>query len=163
MGGCAAWASGARCGVWEWVVQGVGEEWSLYWHVRIGLFSESCTIMEGFDGKFHMDGRNMLFRSGVFDQVLCIAVLHHLPTPEQRLQMLREIYRGLTLSGVLYLTVFNYQTKSHIYLQQDILLEYCVPEHKLQHVTPNVPKQPTLRKEQKGEVYQRYYHLFMPE
>lgn len=119
--------------------------------------------MEGFDGKFHMDGRNMLFRSGVFDQVLCIAVLHHLPTPEQRLQMLREIYRGLTLLGVLYLTVFNYQTKSHIYLQQDILLEYCVPEHKLQHVTPNVPKQPTLRKEQKGEVYQRYYHLFMPE
>ena len=75
--------------MWEWVVQGVGEEWSLYWHVRIGLFSESCTIMEGFEGKFHMDGRKMLFRSGVFDQVLCIAVLHHLPTPEQRLQMLR--------------------------------------------------------------------------
>ena len=55
--------------------------------------------------------------------------------------------RVLKQSGFLYLTVFNFEKKSHIYGDnQDILLEYCVPNHKLQEVEANVSKQACIRR-----------------
>ncbi len=34
-------------------------------------------------------------------------------------------------SGVLYLTVFNFEGKKDEYPVQDILLDYCLPTHKV--------------------------------
>ena len=36
--------------------------------------------MEPFEDKFHMDGIFMGFRKEVFDKIVCVAVLHHLPS-----------------------------------------------------------------------------------
>ena len=42
-----------------------------------------------------MDGLNLSFRRETFTLILCIAVLHHLPSPDLRLKMLRNLYEGL--------------------------------------------------------------------
>ena len=71
--------------------------------------------------------------------------------------MLQKIHQVLEEKGKLILTVFNWESKKEIYPDsKDILLEYCVPNHK-------GPKQKTAiaaRVEKKGKVYERYYHLF---
>jgi ubiquinone/menaquinone biosynthesis C-methylase UbiE len=44
--------------------------------------------------------------------------------------MLKELYRVTTKSGIIVISVFGYQQKSNIYKDQDILLDYCVPQFK---------------------------------
>ncbi|MCD6461146.1 MAG: class I SAM-dependent methyltransferase, partial [Thermoplasmata archaeon] len=46
------------------------------------------------------DVRSLPFEDGTFDGVLCIAVLHHLPSREERLLGLRECLRVLAPRGV---------------------------------------------------------------
>ena len=71
--------------------------------------------MEAFDDKIHMDGLNLSYRKCIFDKVLCVAVLHHLPTKMMRLRMLMEMKKVLKAGGFIYLTVFNYESKKMIY------------------------------------------------
>ncbi len=47
------------------------------------------------------------FPDNYFDKVYAIALLHHIPSKELRLQILREIKRVLKKSGFLILTVWN--------------------------------------------------------
>lgn len=50
---------------------------------------------------------NIPFPEGCFDKVFCLAVFHHIPSEELRLQVLREIRRVLKPGGQLVLTVWN--------------------------------------------------------
>jgi ubiquinone/menaquinone biosynthesis C-methylase UbiE len=51
------------------------------------------------------------FSEKYFDKVYSIAVLHHIPSREYRLQFLKEIKRVLKLEGYLILTVWNLKEK----------------------------------------------------
>jgi len=42
-----------------------------------------------------------------FDCVLCLAVLHHFPTPASQLKILRQIYQSLMKDGILIISVWN--------------------------------------------------------
>lgn len=77
--------------------------------------------MKPFDDKIHMDGMNLSFRNNTFHMVLCVAVLHHLSTKQDRLKMLKELVR-VAGNGTIILSVFGYETKREIYDSQDILL-----------------------------------------
>lgn len=50
---------------------------------------------------------NLPFPDNLFDRVLCIAVLHHIPSKELRLKFLEEIKRIMKPKGTLILTVWN--------------------------------------------------------
>ena len=50
---------------------------------------------------------NLPFSDNSFDKVYCLAVLHHIPSDEFRLQFLNEIKRILKPGGLLILTVWN--------------------------------------------------------
>ncbi|OGZ19010.1 MAG: hypothetical protein A2175_01635 [Candidatus Nealsonbacteria bacterium RBG_13_42_11] len=50
---------------------------------------------------------NLPFSNDYFDKVYCLAVFHHIPSEEFRLQALNEIKRVLKPSGLLILTVWN--------------------------------------------------------
>ena len=37
----------------------------------------------------------------------------------------------MTKGGTMYLTVFAYENMKHFYPRRDILLDYCLPKHKV--------------------------------
>ncbi len=45
------------------------------------------------------DCLHLPYKTGLFDAVICIAVIHHLSTEERRLAALREMLRVLTNGG----------------------------------------------------------------
>ncbi len=53
------------------------------------------------------DALNLPFSADFFDKVFCVAVLHHIPSKELRLKVLRDINRVLKPNGLLVLTVWN--------------------------------------------------------
>ena len=61
--------------------------------------------------EFFMDCMALSFRTATFDSAIFVAVLHHLASEESRLKALREVNRVLRSAGVLYLSVFNYDSK----------------------------------------------------
>lgn len=64
------------------------------------------------EDEVHMDGMKLGLKDDSFDIVLLIAVLHHFTTEKDRLRCLNEAKRILKReSGVMYLTVFNYEGK----------------------------------------------------
>ena len=87
--------------------------------------------MKQFEDKIHMDGLELAFKENTFDLVLCIAVLHHMTSPAQRVVMLRQIYKVMADSGKAIISVFGYEQKMTIYENQDILLDYCVSHSKM--------------------------------
>lgn len=46
-----------------------------------------------------------------YDKIICIAVLHHLTTEEDRLQALSNMYNALNPGGELLVTVWSYETE----------------------------------------------------
>ena len=60
------------------------------------------------EGKFQIaDALNLPFSANYFDKIYSIAVFHHIPSKEFRLQFLREAKRVLKPEGLLILTVWN--------------------------------------------------------
>lgn len=53
------------------------------------------------------DGFHLPYKTGSMDAVLCIAVLHHISTPQRRLQMLCEVARLLQPGGQALVTVWS--------------------------------------------------------
>lgn len=58
---------------------------------------------------------------GRYDAIFCVAVLHHIPTKEQQLFVLRQIKQHLAKDGSLYLSVWN--------LAQGKFAQYRVGDH----------------------------------
>jgi tRNA (uracil-5-)-methyltransferase TRM9 len=59
---------------------------------------------------------NLPFPSDYFDKVYNIAVLHHIPSKELRLQSLKETKRVLKPGGVLILTAWKFHDKKELFL-----------------------------------------------
>jgi SAM-dependent methyltransferase len=141
--------------------------------------------MKPFDGKVHMDGLRLALRPSSFDVVLSVAVIHHMATHQQRLAMVQQLQRVVADGGWAVISVLGYEQKAEVYLKQDVLLEYCLPHHKLRErpkETRNEKEGQQKEEQQKegqqkeeqwkeeqwkggkkqrrGRIYQRYYHLF---
>jgi len=77
---------------------------------------------------------------GHFDKAFCLAVLHHLSTPESRAKAFAELYRVLKPGGLLFVTVWNrHQKKFEGLAGQDALVSWLT---------------------KKGGAVKRYYHFF---
>ena len=97
------------------------------------------------------------FRSGIFDAVIAIAVIHHIPTVEGRVSALREIHRLLKPGGKALIYVWAMEQKKDtigarqfesqdIYVPWNLQSKYLAPEK-------GVPE---------GQIVplMRYYHVF---
>lgn len=82
------------------------------------------------------------FNSDMFDNVLCIAVVHHLPTKDERINAIKELFRICKDGGriMIYNWAFDQpvESKRHFKSQDEM-----VPYKKIN-----------------GEVFYRYYHLY---
>lgn len=54
----------------------------------------------------HGDALNLPFDDNTFDNVMCVAVIHHLSTFERRLQAIREAIRVLKPNGQIFISVW---------------------------------------------------------
>ena len=61
-----------------------------------------------------MDGEKIPARDESFDVIFCLAVLHHLPSSRERVQLLKEVRRVLKPGGKLILTVWNLRLKKEV-------------------------------------------------
>lgn len=97
------------------------------------------------------------FSDNSFDKVYCVAVLHHIPSEQLRIEAMQELKRVLKPDGLLILTVWNLWQK-RIYWHQvfkNIFLK-IIGRSKLDPKDILVPW-----KNQKGEILaQRYIHAF---
>lgn len=82
-------------------------------------------------------------KSDYVDDVICIAMLHHIYFEKDRIQCVNEMYRILKIGGKLLITVWAQGDKP----TQDNMISWKIQKkHKVSIDEP--------------EVYQRYYHLF---
>lgn len=88
------------------------------------------------------DATNIPSKSNMFDHVICVAMLHHLPNLELRLQCINEIYRITKLNGRIFIHVWGFEDNKHA--NKDGTQDTAIKWHK------------------KGtdDVYTRYYYLF---
>jgi len=88
------------------------------------------------------DATNIPSKSSVFDYSICVAMLHHLPELELRLQCLREMCRITKLGGIMYVHVWAFEENKHA--NKDGSQDTAIKWHK------------------KGsdDIYTRYYYLF---
>jgi len=97
------------------------------------------------------------FSDNCFDNILCVAVLHHIPSAELRNQFLNEAIRALRPNGLLILTVWNLW-KSNTALK--LLVKYTIlkilGKSRLDFEDIFYPWKDYFRK----ELIQRYFHLF---
>lgn len=104
-----------------------------------------------------VDALNLPFPDNFFDKVLCVAVLHHIPSDEYRIRFLSEAKRVLKPGGALILTVWHlWQKKSAWgFLLRNIFLKLA-GKSKLDFFDVFVPW-----KNSQGEIRaQRYFHCF---
>ena len=62
------------------------------------------------------DALNLPFPNNYFDKIYSIAVLHHIPSQEFRMQFLKEVRRILKPNGFLILTVWKPESKKNLNL-----------------------------------------------
>jgi len=75
------------------------------------------------EGKFQVsDALRLPFPGNYFDKVYTIAVLHHIPSKQLRLQFLKEIKRVLKKDSLLILTVWKFHNKKEV----SLLLKYTI-------------------------------------
>ncbi len=82
------------------------------------------------------------YETEMFDNVLCIAVVHHLSSKEERIKAIKELFRICKDGGkiMIYIWAFDQPTESKRHFKtQDEMVPY---------------------KKINGEVYYRYYHLY---
>jgi len=98
------------------------------------------------------DALSLPFPNNYFDKVLSIAVLHHIPSEEFRLQFLREARRVLKPEGLLMLTVWDlWRRPSSLKLIAKFALLKIIGKSKLDFKDIFVPWQKTV---------DRYVHCF---
>lgn len=99
---------------------------------------------------FPMDALALPFDSDFFDKVFSIAVFHHIPSKEKRLEFLGEIKRILKPGGELFLTVWNLWQKKYLSLISKSASLKILKKTKLDFCDVFIPFQ--------GR--KRYYHCF---
>jgi ubiquinone/menaquinone biosynthesis C-methylase UbiE len=69
-----------------------------------------------------MDGLKLVFPDNHFDKIYSIAVLHHIPSKELRLDFLKQAKRVLKKDGLLALTTWRFKRKK----EKSLLLKYSI-------------------------------------
>jgi len=92
-------------------------------------------------------------RRNIFNLVMCIATLHHIPTRTDRISTLNEMYKILKENGLLLISVWNLLQLHHI---KNIIKTFILTK-KLTFKDVYVPWK------HKGQVLLRYYHLYTKE
>ncbi len=88
------------------------------------------------------------YDNNAYDNAICIAVLHHLSTPEKRSTAIKELIRVLKPGGKAFITVWATEAYKPSWKAMDGgKNDYMVPWHDTQ----------------KNTVLQRFYHLFTRE
>jgi tRNA (uracil-5-)-methyltransferase TRM9 len=85
---------------------------------------------------------NIPSRSNMFDYSLCVAMLHHLPNIDLRLQCIYEIYRITKPNGMIFIHVWAFEDNKHA--NKDGTQDTAIKWHKKGSV----------------DIYTRYYYLF---
>ena len=83
-------------------------------------------------------------RDGVYDHVICIAVIHHFASPERRTQCLREIARITRVGGTALVTAWATEQRKKKYGEQDQMISWTVDR----------------RFGEAGLKLDRFYHMF---
>lgn len=92
----------------------------------INIAKEKCATFKNVNFKFIVaDVLNLPFEDNYFDKIFSVAVLHHIPSEEYRLQSLKEVKRVLKNNGILVLSVWNLwrRTKTLKLLIKDTILK----------------------------------------
>eukprot|EP00127_Corallochytrium_limacisporum_P007442 Clim_evm45s251 gene=Clim_evmTU45s251 len=100
----------------------------------ISLNLAGISAGRGFFG-MGLDHCNMNLRSNVCDHATSIAVLHHISTPERRLQALQELVRVLKVGGDALITVWAIEQDQQSrwrFEEKDMLVPWMVPREMLQ-------------------------------
>lgn len=92
---------------------------------------------------FMANSKILPIKDNSMDDVICIAMLHHIYSEIHRIQCIHEIYRVLKMGGKMLITVWAQGNKP----EQDNMIPWKI--QKKHKISENEP-----------EVYQRYYHLF---
>lgn len=110
------------------------------------------------EGKFQVANvLNLPFPENFFDKVLNIAVLHHIPSKEFKLQALKEVRRVLKKDGFLLITVWNlWQRKTAWQLFFKNAFLKLIGKTKLDFKDIFYP----WRNQNRKIIAQRYFHLF---
>jgi ubiquinone/menaquinone biosynthesis C-methylase UbiE len=85
------------------------------------------------------------YRSNTFDYVISIAVIHHLSTPEKRLESIKELIRITKESGLVYILVWAFEQEA------DSKRKFTTQDELVSWITND------------NNIYYRYYHLFIKD
>ena len=85
------------------------------------------------------------YRSNTFDYVISIAVIHHLSTPEKRLESIKELIRITKESGLIYVLVWAFEQ------EPDSKRKFTTQDELVSWITND------------NNIYYRYYHLFIKD
>lgn len=97
------------------------------------------------------DGLCLPFADNFFNKVYCIAVLHHLPSKEQRLKFLSETKRVLKSNGIFILTVWKFRWHKEVALLLKYTILKILGKNKMDFGDIIEPW---------GKQLGRYYHIF---
>ena len=104
------------------------------------------------EGKFQVaEALNLPFLDSFFDKVYSVAVLHHIPSEEFRVQFLKETKRVLKPGGLLILTVWKFHQPKELYLLVKYTILKLIGQSKLDFKDIFEPW---------GKKIKRYYHCF---
>lgn len=104
------------------------------------------------DANFQLaNALNLSFPDNYFDKVYSVAILHHIPSEEFRLQVLKEIRRVLKQGGNLILTVWKFHSSKEILLFLEYTILKIIGKSKLDFKDIFEPW---------GKKTERYYHWF---
>ncbi|OWF48956.1 uncharacterized protein LOC110452444 [Mizuhopecten yessoensis] len=103
-----------------------------YLHINKSVFKVGldicCPLVESAGTKGHevlvADNLKLPFRSGLFDAVISIGVIHHFATTERRIEAVRELARILRPGGQLMLYVWAYEQRHRRFDGQDVLVPW---------------------------------------
>ena len=104
------------------------------------------------EGKFQLTEALCLpFPNNFFDKIYSIAVLHHIPSEEFRLQVLKETRRVLKPEGLLILTAWKFHRSKELYLLFKYTILKLIGKSELDFNDIFEPW---------GKKIKRYYHCF---
>ena len=75
---------------------------------------------------FRATALDLPIRDGVFDAVICIAVIHHFANEERRKKCLREISRILKVGGTAFVTAWAIEQKKKHYDEADQMISWTI-------------------------------------
>ena len=124
-------------------------------HTAVGLDASRALLARSVAkvGTGHILGGDAIrlpFRRGTFDAVLCVATVHHLPSPEERHQCMTEMVRVLRPGGLAILSAWALEQERFQAVHDEHLRERDAAVQDL-----FVPW-----RRSDGRVVQRFYHLF---